>query len=201
MSGAPIPNWLGRVLNWRNQPAETEPVIPAEILLKVEAIAGSEAARIDQAFQQPVPVPEKPVAVVQSMPRLDLVRVLSNAKATFGVLISKGRPFAVTLEKPWRDNKPQVSCIPAGTYLCKRVQSPKFGNTFEITGVVGRSEILFHKGNVETDSLGCVLVAESFEDWKDGRPSIANSAQGFAQFLNEFAGVDEFLLTVWPAPL
>lgn len=191
---------------------EPEPALPANVLAAIDtytqtvAAANASAEAVQAAVRSEMTSPTAPApapapAKLPSMPKLDLVRVLSNDLATFGVLVTQNRPFAVCLEKPWRNNQPQVSCIPPGSYLCKRVNSPKFGNTFEITGVPGRFAILFHKGNTETDSLGCVLVAESFEDWQDGRPSIASSAQGFGQFLDRFSHFDEFMLTVWPATL
>ena len=47
-----------------------------------------------------------------------------------------------TLEEEDQGNRRNVSSIPAGTYIVKRVDSPRFGDTFEITGVPNRSHIL-----------------------------------------------------------
>lgn len=130
------------------------------------------------------------------MPDLTLVRVAKTPQATFGVVkFTAGDPFAVTLERPWLNNKRQESCIPAGTYRCQRVQSPKFGDTFEITNVPNRSHILFHAGNVPEDSLGCVLVGERFDPVK-GQNGITASREGFAEFLAHQKGVQTFLLTI-----
>lgn len=129
------------------------------------------------------------------MADLILHRVAYTDDATFGVLIRDGRPFAVTLERGWHDNAPRESCIPTGTYTCKRVQSPRFGNTFEVRAVPGRSAILFHKGNVADDSLGCILVGEAFNPVK-GKHGITSSAEGFAEFLTIQKGVNTFTLTV-----
>ena len=63
-----------------------------------------------------------------------------------------------TLERPWIFNERKVSCIPTGTYLVKRHNSPKFGECFKIQDVKGRSDILIHSGNVVNDTLGCILV-------------------------------------------
>ena len=130
------------------------------------------------------------------MPDLTLTRVARTSKATFGVLkFTHGDPFAVTLERPWLDNKVKQSCIPEGKYECKRVNSPKFGDTFEITGVKGRSAILFHAGNVPEHSLGCVLVGERF-DPINGQNGLSASKEGFVEFLSHQKGVDTFTLTV-----
>jgi len=113
---------------------------------------------------------------------MKLIRIARTAEATYGVLIQGSIPFAVTLERPWRDNKRGESCIQAGTYQCKRVKSPKFGDTFEVCDVPGRTAILFHKGNLSDDSHGCILVGEQFNN-VTGRPGITASADGFAEFL------------------
>ena len=52
-----------------------------------------------------------------------------------------------SLELPWLDNERSVSCIPAGTYDCERIQHPKYGHCWLVRGVVGRDGILIHIGN------------------------------------------------------
>lgn len=126
---------------------------------------------------------------------LTLKRVALNDDATFGVLLLGTIPFAVTLERPWLNNAPQKSCIPFGVYVCKRVKSPKFGDTFEVTGVPGRSHILFHQGNIPEDSLGCILVGERF-DPVNGKNGITASREGFKEFLRHFIDRTEFTLTI-----
>lgn len=129
------------------------------------------------------------------MADLMLRRVSSTDYATYGVLCRDGVPFAVTLERPDLNNKPRESCIPAGVYVCKRVQSPKFGITFEVTNVPARSHILFHKGNVAEDSLGCILVGEAFNPVK-GKPGISASTEGYGELMTLQKGTDTFTLTV-----
>ena len=64
-----------------------------------------------------------------------------------------------TLELPWLNNKPQISCIPAGKYVCRRLVSSKFGETFQVCDVPGRVGILFHAGNsAPRDTRGCILL-------------------------------------------
>ena len=127
---------------------------------------------------------------------LILKRVAYTEKGTFGVLIDNiGIPFAVTLERPWLRNKKMVSCIPEDTYVCKRVDSPKFGNTFEVTNVIGRSHILFHKGNLDDDSHGCILVGEQFGTLKK-EPGILASKAGFSEFLTLLEDVDTFTIEI-----
>ncbi len=128
---------------------------------------------------------------------MKLKRIASRVDGTFGVLLDGGdEPFALTLERQWADNAVGKSCIPAGTYTCKRVLSPKFGNTFEVTNVEGRSHILFHRGNVDDDTHGCILVGEKFESWADKSVSIQASAEGFKEFLFRLEGKDEFQIEI-----
>lgn len=131
------------------------------------------------------------------MPDLMLRRVATTAKLTQGVLIGPGGlAFAVTLELPWRDNQRRVSHIPGGrSYTCRRVDSPGFGDTFEITGVPNRDKVLFHGGNTPADTEGCVLVGHGF-DLVKGEHGIVQSQKEFREFLAIQQGVEEFTLHV-----
>ncbi|HEU4344755.1 MAG TPA: DUF5675 family protein [Candidatus Binatia bacterium] len=126
---------------------------------------------------------------------MKLVRVSLATNATYGVLLQGEIPFAVTLERPWLANRKGESCIPAGDYYCKRVNSPKFGNTFEVAGVPDRTAILFHKGNLEDDTHGCILVGESFNPVL-GKPGITESGHGFSEFLAITAMTNSFMLQI-----
>lgn len=66
-----------------------------------------------------------------------------------------------TLELPWKNNKTRTSCIPEGEYNAAWHLSPKFGWTYKIFNVPGRSEILFHAGNYPSNTLGCILLGKS----------------------------------------
>lgn len=135
---------------------------------------------------------------------LILTRVAYTAQGTFGVLnVLAEPPFAVTLERRWLNNRASTSdvpgsCIPTGGYICGRVQSPRFGDTFEVKHVKGRSHILFHKGNLEDDSRGCILVGERF-DPLNGKAGVLASADGFAEFRRITSGVDSFTFTIQDA--
>jgi hypothetical protein len=138
------------------------------------------------------------------MKSMELIRVAYTDNATFGVLKHEGIPFALTLERPWRNNENGKSCIPEGVYRVLRCRkspdygfkdSPQFGNTFQVYQVPKRNLILFHKGNIDDDTRGCILVGEQFEVVK-GEAGIAASKQGFEQFLDKLKDVDEFELTI-----
>ena len=129
------------------------------------------------------------------MQTLIIKRVATGHNGTFGTIEHRDIPFALTLERQWLNNRSNVSCIPEGNYKCKRVQSPKFGNTFEVTNVPHRTHILFHKGNLDDDSHGCILLGEQFEPL-NGSPGILSSKKAFAEFTKLLASEDQFNLVI-----
>ena len=86
------------------------------------------------------------------MSKLTLVRSYLKDR-TIG-LLSNGM---VTLERPWLANKPNVSCIPEGTYHCVRDLNGRF-QYFRVEDVEGRTNIEWHGGTVPSHSAGCILV-------------------------------------------
>lgn len=75
----------------------------------------------------------------------------------------------VTLELAWKDNMPEVSCIPKGSYKAVPRTSEKYGWHYRILSpdgseVPGRSYILIHAGNFKTDIKGCILVGQNHAD-------------------------------------
>lgn len=88
----------------------------------------------------------------------------TGEQGTFGQLCGHGLTLS-TVELPWRENRSNVSCIPAGEYQCSIVRSPRFGRVFHVRDVPGRSAILIHAGNFagdekrgwRTNSYGCIL--------------------------------------------
>lgn len=122
-----------------------------------------------------------------------------QGNGTFGVLFDGQDPFIVTLEQNWRNNEHNVSCIPVGEYQCRRILSPRFGNTFEVV-CPPRTEVEFHKGNFATETHGCILTGTYFEKTVDGKTFIADSGLAFDTFIRRLKGQDEFKLIVVDVP-
>lgn len=129
------------------------------------------------------------------MKSLALLRITENIWGTPGVLFENPDFMVTTMERGWHNNEPTISCIPPGKYSCKRVNSPHFGNTFEVTGVAGRDHILFHKGNWQTDSKGCIIVGSGF-GLLNAQEAITGSGDGLAHFLDYLKAENEFELTI-----
>ena len=101
-----------------------------------------------------------------------------------------------TLELPWRNNQQNISCIPADqTYVCQRVHSNKFGDTFEIKDVGNeRKYILFHAGNSPKNTSGCVLLGMQIDEYN--RIPGGESRPALDKFLQALVKYNSFYLTV-----
>ena len=122
----------------------------------------------------------------------ELKTVAQRPDGCFGVLLCEGRPFAVTCERTFENLR---TVIGNGKFRCTRSRYHRGGyETFEIH-VAGHSRVLFHRGNKETDSAACVLVAESFAVM-EGDTAIADSRRGFDEFMVLATGHREFDLIV-----
>lgn len=94
-----------------------------------------------------------------------LIRVTSGEQGTIGVLSAVGLELA-TLELPWVNNEPGISCIPNGSYRCECSISDKYGWCYCINDVPGRENIVIHHGEVagnrkaglKADTYGGVMV-------------------------------------------
>lgn len=91
--------------------------------------------------------------------RVILQRAWEDERATLGMLkvVDALHNPIYTLENPLRGDA-KDSRIPAGSYICKPVSTPKFDDVYLVTNVPGRTGILFHWGNTEKDTTGCILV-------------------------------------------
>lgn len=127
------------------------------------------------------------------MKKAKLLRIEQNQTCTKGLLLIDGIYTCMTLELPWRDNHMNVSCIPEGTYTCRRILSNHFGDTYEVCDVKYRSHILFHAGNKPADTEGCILTGESLAP---GLPYIRSSKVALARLFAALEDVDEFQLEV-----
>lgn len=82
-----------------------------------------------------------------------------------------------------------------GTYLCVRgTHQLSNGVPFETFEVIvpGHTGILFHPGNTNKDSEGCILLGLS----RSGDNAIAESRPAFALFMLSLAGVNSFNLEI-----
>ncbi len=129
-------------------------------------------------------------------PEIVLLRISEKLNATYGVLMEQGFPWMLTLEDAWLQNQPNISCIPAGPYLCKRVNSPAHGDTFRVQSVVGRTYINFHSGNDEEDTEGCILLGSEWGRDNEGEAIILESRKAVKKFMKRLEGINSFTLYI-----
>ncbi len=109
---------------------------------------------------------------------------------------SEGTILAHTLEHSYN----LLPKLYNGTFVCKRGMHQLEGTTkpfetFEITGVDGHTNILFHKGNWQKDTIGCVLVGMGIAQSSQGQ-MITNSKDAFNELMQLLSGLDSFTLVV-----
>ena len=130
-------------------------------------------------------------------PVVELIRLEENEKyGTFGILRIQKQVFCVTLEPADLLNAPNRSSIPAQQYFCKRHISQRFGETFQVLNVPGRTNVLFHAGNVIGDTAGCILLAEHFGKLRGDR-AVLNSGKTFRSFMERMKDHNSFHLTIY----
>lgn len=135
-------------------------------------------------------------------PDLELVRVAIRAEGCFGVILIDHLPAGlVTLERTYAVD-PADPCgaqyvkIPSGRYRCVATRFERGGyDTFEVTGVIGHSRLLFHRLNFEGESEGCIGIGLR-SGWIGAKPVILNSREGFAEFIRLTNGRRSFDLIV-----
>lgn len=147
------------------------------------------------------------------MATLILTRTEQSPDGTFGTLVLSNQEWC-TCEDDWLNNVPRTSCIPAGTYTLVRSIWHKHGiETFEVTGVPGRSRILIHYGNTEEDVEGCILVGnrigelvvkrdEDTGELNKRKQAVVDSRNAFSRLMASLGSEDTHTLLIrWAAGL
>jgi len=131
-----------------------------------------------------------------------LDRFAYSPMGTFGRL-SIGDFQCFTVERPWQNNKPSVSCIPEGIYPLKLRESPVVQRTsggayrqgWEVTHVPNRSMIMLHVGNTMTDVEGCIAVGAAL-GWVAGRWAVTDSRKTFSLLMDALSASDAWTLNI-----
>ena len=122
-------------------------------------------------------------------PVVEIIRLEESAQGTFGVLRLNKQVLCATLEPSDRLNRAGVSSIPAQQYRCARRMSPRFGETFEVLNVPGRTDVLVHPGNTSAHTRGCILLGSGW--------GCVDSREAFGVFMGRLGGGGTFHLTVY----
>ena len=128
-----------------------------------------------------------------------------NGACTVGKLYHRGEQICCTMEKPWKQNRKSISCIPAGEYdLIYRV-SPSSGETFYFSnpelGVTlddesGRTYIQIDVANVQSELDGCIAVGDCFTIFKEEREQAVINSNYTKAHLMEVLGKESHTITI-----
>lgn len=133
---------------------------------------------------------------------MKLIRTQYTADGIFGrVYNSNGVPICYSLEHSYpQTDGTYLPKLSIGKYTCIRSTHQLHNGvpfeTFEITNVPGHSNILFHAGNFNTDSEGCVLLGHNITKQDGGTHMITTSKTTFKEFMQTLENINEFQLTV-----
>ena len=98
-----------------------------------------------------------------------ITRIAYTPQGVFGILeVNNFKCY--TLERPYEDNKVNISCIPCGEYMLKKDTFEKGGgyDNYKIVYVEGRTDIELHAVKDITNSLGCILLGLKLGSGNDG---------------------------------
>lgn len=129
------------------------------------------------------------------IPVLELIRLEEAFVGTFGILKIQKMIICYILEPRDRENKKNISSIPVQQYLCRRHRSPRFGETFEVIEVPNRTNILFHWGNKEAETEGCLMTGRYVVGSYLNR-ELRDSKKAFGVFMKVLEGFDLATLSI-----
>lgn len=141
------------------------------------------------------------------MKQVFINRFYGNNKQTLGFLsvVENGSLiwWCKTLELAWNDNKPNISCIPIGSYFCRWSRSPLFSKkasadvyTYEVMDVIDRAGIRLHSANYNRDLLGCLALGSNLKDLDiDGQLDLIHSGDTMRKF-EEIMEKKDFVLSI-----
>jgi len=144
--------------------------------------------------------------------RLTITRGPTSDQGTPGIATLDNGLSWHSLELPWRDNAPQVSCIPPGSYTASPFSSPHFHMwIYKLAGVPGRDDVEIHMGNwagdvtkgYHSDVLGCVVLGKAIgvlpPYGKASQLAVLQSTTALQEFLSAVAGQPIEVVVQWQA--
>jgi len=134
------------------------------------------------------------------MHRLDIYRLKDHGQdhGTFSRWTIDGLPFCMGVELPWRNNEPDVSCIPAGTYYAGLIESGKHGTVYELRGVPQRTDIQIHSANFASQLKGCLAPGKKIDTFKGGKRGVTFSKVTLGMLMERMGRDEEIQVCVHP---
>lgn len=116
---------------------------------------------------------------------------------TFGILTIDAAPDRkwYTVERPWKNNEPGVSCIPTGHYKLRKGTFMAGGGypDLELVDVPGRANIEVHAANYAKELKGCIAPGKALNlsQWM-----VAHSRDALDEILMVCGDDDDLALAV-----
>lgn len=113
--------------------------------------------------------------------RVVLTRGASTSYGVQGV-IRVGTQSWFTIERPWLENRSNVSCFPKGIYPVHQTFSPRFKRMlYELFGVPGRFACRIHPANLASQLNGCISLGKK-KGTMNGVPCVLLSRPAVSEF-------------------
>ncbi len=128
----------------------------------------------------------------------------NQSSGTIVVLDKKNFPLyaSLGLERGWRNNQSNVSCIPIGVYPVILEWSPRFNTMlWEIKDVPNRSECKFHSANYWKQLNGCVAPGLKYTRINnDNYRDVTNSKNSLKAFHDALKPYTDAVLVITGEP-
>ena len=126
-----------------------------------------------------------------------VLKRICHPEGSNGSLYNGAQLVCRTIELPWKNNEPRVSCIPEGRYELKKRFSRKYKIHLQVKDVRGRSFILVHPANDALKELnGCVAPVSFLTGEGRGSRSVAAMEKLKAVVLKELEKNNKVYLTI-----
>ncbi len=133
------------------------------------------------------------------IPLYRLVRVIKSNLGTGGVLLNHDMvPICNTVEREWKGNEVDVSCIPTGLYMAHRHMRHNGHEdeyeVFMLENVPGRTVIQIHIANFPSQLKGCIAPVDKW--WPEKGVAGAYSSNAFNDFMDELKDINRIALLI-----
>lgn len=136
-------------------------------------------------------------------PIVEIYRLHQDENQTSGICViydKDGFPLfsALSLERGWRNNETNISCVPSGVYTLKHEYSDRFKKyLWELKDVPNRTECKFHSANYWFQLNGCISLGLKYKDLnKDNYRDVTNSSDTMKVFESILNGCVKIQLTI-----
>lgn len=119
---------------------------------------------------------------------LEIYRKEEEKDGTFSSWLIDGEHFCFGVERLWKKNKNNVSCIPAGTYIASIITSPKHGRCYELIDVPNRGDIQIHSANWSSQLKGCLAPGKEIATFGNGIKGVTNSRETVKKLMDKMEG-------------